>query len=83
MLRRERVTAVSRWQEPIDLCPGRLPYVSANPSGDVTYELVIPSGVMTSGFFVAHGRTRLSIRCDAQGGVFAAHAQARRPGRSR
>jgi hypothetical protein len=43
----------------------------------------VAGGTMAHELFLPHSRTRLTLRCDALGGVFASHTTARRVQRSR
>lgn len=65
-----RSTAVSCWQEPIDLQPKRVPIVRATGT-DVTYELAIPGGIMRTELWLPRRGTCLTIRCDDADGYWA------------
>jgi hypothetical protein len=66
------------WQESIDLKAKRLPVVRAT-GRDVTYELLIPGGIMRTELWLPPPRTCLAIRIDDHGGIFAREIRARRP----
>ena len=70
---------MSRWYEPIDRRPGRMPVI--RPDGDVlTFELGILGGVLRDELFIPTPRTRLVIRCERSGEITLRIAEGRSSG---
>lgn len=61
---------MSRWHEPIDRRPGRPPNVRA-VGNSVIYEMAPIGGPLFAGLFVPTPRTRLILRCDDTGHIWA------------